>query len=176
MKNKLSIFETISIISIITISQIVLDFPEYLIAITGTGTLVNIVFLSIIVLIFCIIISKIFENFSNKDIIDISEIVGGNFFKFIIASIFIIFLFITAISAISNFLYLIKNIYFQNTNELFILSIFIISIFLSLDKGFYTIKKISTIIIGVAVLSIISLFFGDNGNFNSNNLIPIFRL
>ena len=176
MKNKLSIFEAISIISIITIAQIILDFPEYLVDLTGTGTIVNIIFLSIIVLIFCIIISKIFKNFCNQDIIDISEIVGGNILKFIVSSIFIIFLFIASISAISNFLYLIKNVYFQNTNTLFILSIFIISIFLSLNKGFYTIKKISTILIGILVLSIISLFFGDNGNFSSNNLFPIFRI
>ena len=137
MKNKLSIFEAISIISIITIAQIVLDFPEYLVNLTGTGTVINILFLSIIVFIFCIIIERIFKNFSNQDIIDISEIVGGNFLKFIVALIFIIFLFIAAVSAISNFLYLIKNVYFQNTNTLFILSIFIISIFISLNKGFY---------------------------------------
>lgn len=174
MKNKLSIFEAISIIAIITIAQIILDFPEYLVDLTGTGTVVNIVFLSIIVLIFCIIISKIFKNFANQDIIDISEFVGGNFLKFIVASIFLIFLFIVAISAILNFLFLIKNVYFQNTNTLLILSIFAISIFVSVNKGFYTVKKIATIFFGILVLSIISLFFGDNGNFNSNNLVPIF--
>ena len=174
MKNKLSAFEAISIILIITIAQIILDFPEYLVDKTGTGTVVNLAFLSILVLIFCTIISKIFKNFSNKDIIDISELVGGNFLKFLIGIIFIIFLFITIVSAILNFLFLIRNIYFQNTNFLFILSIFIISIFISLNKGFYTIKKLSTILIGVLVLSIISLFFGDNGNFSSNNLVPIF--
>ena len=174
MKNKLSIFEAISIILIITISQIILDFPEYLVDTTGTGTLVNLAFLSILVLIFCIIISKIFKSFSNQDIIDISEFVGGNFLKFIVGGIFIIFLFITGISAFLNFLFLLKNVYFQNTNTLFILSIFIFSIFISASKGFYTIKKFSTIFIGILVLSIIALFFGDNGNFSSNNLVPIF--
>ena len=83
MKNKLNIFEAISIIIIITVAQIILDFPEYLVDLTGSGTIVNILFLAIISLIFCIIISKIFKNFSNHDIIDISEIVGGNFLKFI---------------------------------------------------------------------------------------------
>lgn len=174
MKNKLSAFEAISIILIITISQIILDFPEYLVDTTGSGTIVNLVFLSVIVLIFCLIISKIFKNFSNQDILDISKLVGGNFLKFLVGMIFIVFLFITAVSAILNFLFLIKNVYFQNTNFLFILSIFIISIFVSLNKGFYTIKKLSTILIGILVLSIISLFFGDNGNFSSNNLTPIF--
>lgn len=174
MKNKLNVFEAISIITIITITQIILDFPEYLVDLTGTGTVVNILFLAIISMIFCIIISKIFKNFANHDIIDISELVGGNFLKFIVATIFIIFLFVSAISALLNFLYVIKNVYFQSTHPLFILSIFIVTLLFASIKGFYSIKKISTVLLGILVLSIVSLFFGDNGNFNSNNLIPIF--
>ena len=65
MKNKLSIFEAISIITIITISQIILDFPEYIIDLTGTGSIINLIFLSIITLIFCKIISNIFKSFPN---------------------------------------------------------------------------------------------------------------
>ena len=174
MKNKLNIFEAISIIIIITVAQIILDFPEYLVDLTGSGTIVNILFLAIISLIFCIIISKIFKNFSNHDIIDISEIVGGNFLKFIISIIFIVFLFITVVSAILNFLYLIRNVYFPNSNSLFILSIFMVAILFTCLKGFYPLKKSSSLFIGIFILSIICLFFGDNGNFNSNNLIPIF--
>ena len=174
MKNKLNVFEAISIITIITIAQIILDFPEYLIDLTGSGTIVNILFLAAISLIFCIIITKIFKNFSNHDIIDISELVGGNFLKFIVSSIFIVFLFISAISAFLNFLYVIKNVYFQDTHPLFVLSIFTITLLFASIKGFYSIKKISTVLLGILIFSIVSLFFGDNGNLNSNNIIPLF--
>ena len=174
MKNKLTVFEAISIITIITISQIVLDFPEYLVDLTGTGTLINLIFLAVISLIFCFIISNIFKNFSNHDIIDISEIIGGKILKFIISVIFIIFLFLLAISGVSNFLFLIRNIFFQNTNKLFVLSIFMVTLLFSATKGFYSLKKLDTVIIGILGLSIFALFFGDNGNFNSNNLVPVF--
>lgn len=174
MKNKLTFFEAISIIASITIAQIILDFPEFLIDTTGSGTIINLIFLSIISIIFCIIITKIFKYFSNHDIIDISELVGGRFLKFIISSIFFIFFLLTTILAISNFLYLIKTIYFQNSHPLFIFSIFIIAIFLTSQKGFYPTKKVSTILFGILTISIFTLLFGDNGNFNSNNLIPIF--
>ena len=174
MKNKLTIFEAISVITIITIAQIILDFPEYLIDVTGTGTIINLLFLAVISILFCIIICKIFKHFSNQDIIDISELVGGRFLKFVISMIFIVFLFVAAISAISNFLYLIKIMYFQYTHPLFIFAIFILSIFLASQKGFYPAKKMSTVIFGILVISIVSLLFGDNGNFNSNNLIPFF--
>lgn len=174
MKNKLTIFEAISIISIITISQIILNFPELLIHVTGTGTIVNLVFLSIFVLIFCIIISNIFKHFANQDIIDISELLGGKILKFIVSLIFIFFLLITAIHASSNFIYLLKNIYFKGTSFLFIFSIFLISILIACYKGFYSTKRISTFFFGIFVLSIFCLTLGDNGNFNTNNLIPIF--
>ena len=174
MKNKLNFFEAISLIAIITIAQIILDFPEYLVDLTGTGTIVNLIFLAIITLIFCFIVSNIFKNFSNHDIIDISELVGGNILKYIVGIIFLVFLYISSISAILNFLFLIRNIFFQNTHPLFILSIFIITLFLVSLKGFYSVKKLNTVIIPILILSVISLFFGDNGNFNSNNLIPIF--
>ena len=174
MKNKLSTFEAISIIIIVMIAQIILDFPEYLIDITGSGTIINIIFLSIISLIYCIIISKFFKNFANQDIIDISEFIGGRFLKFIIASIFIIFLLISIIVAISNFLYLLRTIYFQYTHPLFIFSIFIITILATSQLDFNSIKKNASVFTGILILSIILLLFGDNGNFNSNNLIPFF--
>ena len=174
MKNKLSVLEAISIISIITISQIILDFPEYLIHITGTGTIVNLLYLSFFVIVFCIIISNIFKHFANQDIIDISELIGGKVLKFLVSFILILFLFLTATSATSNFIYLIKNTYFKNANFLFVISIFIISILVACYQGFGSTKKVATFFFGILVVSIFCLTLGDNGNFNTNNLVPIF--
>ena len=174
MRNKLTMLEAISVVSIITISQIILDFPEYLIDITGTGTIANILFLSIISMFFCVIISKIFKNFSSQDIIDISEYVGGKFLKFVISSIFIIFLFLTIILALSNFLFLIKAVYFPSSNPLFIFSIFTIAILVASRKGFASLKNIILTFFGILIFSIVALLFGDNGNFSSNNIIPFF--
>ena len=174
MKNKLSVFEAISIISIITISQIILDFPEYLIDITGTGTIANLLFLALISMFFCIIISKIFKHFSNSDIIDISEFVGGKVLKFIISIIFIIFLFLSIILALSHFLFLIKTVYFPSSSLLSMFTIFLITILLASQKPFFSIKNIVVTFFGILVFSIVALLFGDNGNFSSNNLIPFF--
>ena len=174
MKNNITAFEAISIVSIITISQIILDFPEYLIDITGTGTIINLIFLFTIVTIFCFIISNIFKFFTNQDIIDISEFIGGKFLKIIVSIIFIFFLFLTTITGISNFIHLLKNIFFINSNFLFVLLIFIISMIFACFKGFNSTKKISTLFFGILVTSIFCLLLGDNGNFNTNNFIPIF--
>lgn len=174
MKSKLTFFEAISIIATISIAQIILDFPEYLIDNTGTGTIANLLFLSIITIIFCTIISNIFKNFSNQDIIDISELIGGRFLKFIISIIFIIFLELSAVLAFSSFIYPIKTLYFQNTHPLFVASIFIGAILIASNKGFFSTKKTATVFLGISVISVVALLFGDNGNYNTNNLIPFF--
>ena len=125
MKNSLSKFEAISIIVIITITQIILNIPEYLISLTGTGTLMNIIYIAIIGFIFCLIIHNLLKNFPNFDIIDIAQFLGGDFLKFILSAIFIVFFMLSAIIAISSFTYLIKSIYFSNYENLFIILFFI---------------------------------------------------
>ena len=84
MKDKLSRFEGISLVLIITVTQIILNMPEYLVDLTGTGTIINILYIFLIGIIICLIIYKIFKNFPSMDIIDIAESLGGNILKFIL--------------------------------------------------------------------------------------------
>lgn len=125
LKNSLSKFEAISIIVIITITQIILNMPEYLVSVTGTGTIINIVYITVIGFIFCLIIYNLLKNFPNLDIIDIAQFLGGNFLKFILSAIFIIFFMLSAIVAVTSFTYLIKSIYFSDYSTLFITLFFI---------------------------------------------------
>lgn len=174
MKETLKIYEAISIISIIIISQIILDFPDNIIGLTGTGSIINIIFLSIIVLVFCYIISNIFKNFSNLDIIDISEFVGGKILKFIISIIIIAFLLLSMVISISNFLSLLKSIYFTNCSFFLLFAFFAIPIIIAGKKGLYPLKKLASIIFPILALSIICLLFASSENFGIDNFFPIF--
>ena len=174
MKNNLNMIEAISLITLIMITQIILNFPEYLIDITGSGTTINLIFISIISILFCLIITKIFKSFSNADIIDISEFIGGKFLKFIVSIIFILFILLSVIITISNFLYLLRSVYFPSLNILFILAFFIIPTILANQKGFYVIKKISLIFIPILIISIFAILITTIDNFNINDFFPIF--
>jgi len=174
MKNNLNMIEAISLITLIMITQIILNFPEYLIDITGSGTIINLIFISIISILFCLIITKIFKSFSNADIIDISEFIGGKFLKFIVSIIFILFILLSVIITISNFLYLLRSVYFPSLNILFILAFFIIPTILANQKGFYVIKKISLIFIPILIISIFAILITTIDNFNINDFFPIF--
>ncbi len=174
MKIKLNKFEALSLTCIIMITQIILNIPEYLVDLTNSGTLINILYISIIGLIFCIIISNLIKNFPNFDIIDISEFLGGKFLKFVISIIFIVFLGVSLILAISNFSYLLKSIYFPKSTIFLILLLFIMSIVIANLKGFNGIKKITTIFIPGFIISILLLVLGTIDRFNIHNFFPVF--
>lgn len=125
MNNKLTKFEAISLILIITATGIILNIPEYLVDLTGTGTIVNILYIAIIGIILSFFIYKILKNFPSMDILDIAESLGGNILKFILSIIFILFFMLSIIIAISNFTYLIKSLYFSGYTSLFIVLFFI---------------------------------------------------
>ena len=138
MKDKLSRFEGISLVLITTVTQIILNMPEYLVDLTGTGTIINILYIFLIGIIICLIIYKILKNFPSMDIIDIAESLGGNILKFILSIIFIIFFLLSTIIAISNFTYIIKSLYFSNYSTLFLVLFFIAVILFSNLRRIYS--------------------------------------
>ena len=138
MKDKLSRFEGISLVLIITVTQIILNMPEYLVDLTGTGTIINILYIFLIGIIICLIIYKILKNIPSMDIIDIAESLGGNILKFILSIIFIIFFLLSTIIAISNFTYIIKSLYFSNYSTLFLVLFFIAVILFSNLRRIYS--------------------------------------
>ena len=138
MKDKLSRSEGISLVLIISVTQIILNMPEYLVDLTGTGTIINILYIFLIGIIICLIIYKILKNFPSMDIKDIAESLGGNILKFILSIIFIIFFLLSTIIAISNFTYIIKSLYFSNYSTLFLVLFFIAVILFSNLRRIYS--------------------------------------
>lgn len=173
MKNKLTSKEAISIICLISLCQLVLNTPKIIINSCGTGAIINILYVSLIALIICIIFSKLIKNFPSDDIIDISERVGGNFFKFIISLIFIAFFIILILIAISDFSYLLKCIYFQNAPLTFIIVFFIFAALIANLSGFNSIKKIGTMIIPILLYTFIIIFLKSLPDIALDDFTPI---
>lgn len=173
MKNKLTTREAISIICLISLCQLVLNIPKTIINSCGTGTIINILYVSLIALITCIIFSKLIKNFPSDDIIDISEKVGGNSFKFIISLIFIAFFIVLILIAIADFSYLLKCIYFQNAPLTFIIIFFILAALFANLNGFNSIKKICTMIIPILIYTFIIVFFKSIPNIALDDFTPI---
>ena len=86
-KNKLSKYEAICFILISIITEIILNVSQNFLSTVGTGSIINLIIITIIALIFNIILNKLFKNFLDSDILDISEFLGGKILKFIVSII-----------------------------------------------------------------------------------------
>lgn len=172
-KNKLSKFEAICFILICMINEIILNIGQNFIISVGTGSLLNLIEVSLIAFLFCMIISKLFKNFSNSDLIDVSEFLGGKVLKVFVGFVFIIFFIMLCCFAISNFSYLIKIIYFHKSPILFITLFFTVAMIIANLIGFDSLKKIACLIIPFSIISILFVSITSSKSFTIYRIMPI---
>ena len=91
---KIGTVEAIALIVTIIINQIILNLPDVIITTTGSSSWINVIYISIIAIIFCALICKLFKPFNSNDIIDVSEYLGGKILKYIIGIAYFAFLFL----------------------------------------------------------------------------------
>ena len=172
-KNKLSKYEAICFVLVSIITEIILNTTQNFLSSVGTGSIANLIIITIIAFIFCILLNKLFKNFSNSDIFDISEFLGGKILKFLVSIIYILFFIFIISSTLSGFSYLIKTIYFPNSPILFVMLFFIIAMLVSNSIGFDSIKKIACVIVPLAIISIIFIFFNTLDSSTFYRISPI---
>ena len=171
---QLSKKECIFFICLVMFNKFILSFPSILIYVTGTGTLINLIYVGIIVLGFIWIINKCFKNFPNSDILDISKTLGGKFLKTIVGIIYMLLFFTILLTFLLDFVNLLKSIYYQNSPIIFILLFFIVGILVSNLIGFNSIIKMINLLFPIILLSIFISFIGTIDNFTIDKLTPIF--
>ena len=88
---KLGYIEAICIICIITLSNILLSGPQNILSSSGSASIINAIYISLLALAIVFIIYSLFKNFKNSDILDIGEFLAGNWLKVLLGIIFILF-------------------------------------------------------------------------------------
>ena len=171
---KISKIESIFLIVTIMINQIIFNVPNIILHTTGSSGWINVIYISIITIIFGYIICKIFKKFPAFDIVDISNYLGGNIFKTIVGLIFIFLFFIYNVYCIYYFANALKLIYFNETPLIVLLILFIFPPILINKYGLKSIASVNLIFIPFALISIILLFFGSASDFVIQNIFPVF--
>ena len=69
---------------ILGMNHIIMNLPKSLLNVSGSATILNIIFIFIIVLCIVYFICKVMKRFPNQDILDIASFLGGNILKNII--------------------------------------------------------------------------------------------
>lgn len=171
--NKIGTIEAIFIILTIVISHSILSLPKNLINQTNSATILNIIYLTVIAVLFAYFIYRLMKNFSGADIVDISEYVGGKFLKNIIGGIFIIQFIVCSSMLLRNFCEGIQLIYFSMTDIIFIISIFIVGMCICNSLGINATIKSNLIVLPLALISVTVIFLANFKSFTPQKIFPI---
>lgn len=171
---KIGTFEALGFMIIVMINRIILNTPKEMIENGGSSSWLNVIAITILAVIFVLIICKLYKNFIGKDILDVSEYLGGNILRRITATIFcLLYIYVTAL-VLRNFSDSLQKIFLQNTPVTYIMLFFIVAMIWANKLGLQAIIKINMFIVGLVLLGILIIFISPISYFNISNLFPIF--
>ena len=173
LKSKIGTVEAIMLILTIIVAHSVLSMPTNILSSYKSASILNIIYVGIIAICISFLIYKLFKNFPNMDIIDISEVIGGKFFKNIIGIVFIIYFIVTSSLMLRNFCESIQILYFPMTDITFIIALIVIAIAISNRLDFIGTIKTNVIIIPIALIGVLFLFFTNINKFVPERIFPI---
>ena len=171
--SKIGTLEAIMLIVCVIIIHTVLSLPKTLLDLTKSATILNIIYVTGIVLIFIYVICKLFKHFPGMDLLDVSEILGGKFLKNTIGTIFFLYFVVSSSILLRNFCECLKIVDYPSTNIIFIIFLIMIGVSSVNNLQFNASLKSNLIIIPFVLFSIIFLFFANLENFTPQRIFPI---
>ena len=170
---KISRFEAYALLIIVTINQIIFNLPSIIIMNIGSSSWINVIFVSIIALLFFLLIYKLFKPFPSKDIIDISEFLGKKPLKIIIGILYVLFfIFISAIF-LRYSTHSLKLIYFKKTPLVFLMILFLIPILFACKLGIKPLARVTLILTPIVLFSMAIILFSTIKDFVPQRIFPI---
>lgn len=170
---QISNFQAIALILIIVTNHLILGTPRTLIAETGTGTILNMIYVFILALLLVFIITKLFSNFNGKDIIDISEFLGGKVLKVIVGIVFIIYFLVILSTTVRVIVQDLEIIYFQNISVYVLTLAILASIVFVYKYGSSAVVKCNSIIAPIVGIAILIIAFSNVQDFSLDRIFPI---
>ena len=172
-KSKLGTIEAIMLVLTIVVAHSVLSMPTNILSSYKSASILNVIYIGIIAIGIAYLIYKLLKNFPSMDIIDISELVGGKVFKNIVGIVFIIYFILSASLMLRDFCESIQILYFPMTDITFIMALIVIAICIANRLDFTATVKTNVIILPIALLGILFLFFTNINRFVPERIFPI---
>ena len=173
MERKITNYEAVCCILIISIANIVLTSSRILIKSIKSASIINSIFVCILMLFILLFICHYLKKFKGKNLIDLSEILGGKHFKTIIGLLYVIYFFIRYAVFLRKIGDAMQLIYYPLTHIIFIISLLTISSGIISNMNNNSIFKSTSLLFPLIFITIILIFIGNTKNFDFNNLFPI---
>lgn len=170
---KIGKFEAASIIIMITINQIIINLPNAIITSTGSSSWLNVIYISIIAILFCLLICKLFKKFPTNDILDVSEYLGGKSLKIFIGVLYLLFFIFISSILLRYLTNSLKLIYFEKSPTVFLLLLFLIPVTIAGKRGIKAVSQINLMFTPLLLLSMLITLFSTVKDFIPEQIFPI---
>ena len=170
---KIGKIEAIALMVTIMINQIILNMPTIIISTSGTSSVINTIYITILALIFIHIINRLFKPFPNNDLVDISEYVGGKTLKIIIGILYITFFLLFSTLLFRYFVNNLKLIYFNDISMVLLLILFLLPPIVLNKIGLKSISSTNLIFIPISIISLVILLLAIYSDFIPERIFPI---
>lgn len=171
--SKIGSIEAIALIVVVILNHIVLNLPETFLGSCGSSSPLNVIYVSFLIFVFLFFVIKLFKNFSNSDIIDISEFLGGKYLKIIIGILFIAYFILISATQLRGFGEILKIVYFPKVAICFLTAIFLGVAIVANKFGTNTIVKTNLIVVPLVMFNLLVAFFCVSTRFVPERIFPI---
>ena len=171
--DKINNKEAIGLIITLIINNFVFVSSHILIQDCSSSSLINTIYICIVALAVGMLFCLMLKNFLGKDILDISEFLGGKFFKFIIGIIFLAyFIFIISIM-LRKLSDCLQIVYYPLTNIIYIILLFELATGVICHYKNGAISKAVRILIPLFFSCLFAVLIGNLKNFDYQSIYPL---
>ena len=171
---KIGFAESLSVILIIVLSHLILSLPMSIIESQGSSSLLNVIYITILALIFIYFLNLLYKKFKGMDILDISEFLFGKTFKYIIGFIFIAYFLFVSYLLLRSTSENLKVIYFPSTPIPFILFFLILSVTFLSRFRLNNIIRCNLIVVPLIILALLIVISLSTESFVLERVFPVF--
>ena len=172
-KKKIGNIEAIAVVLTVMINHIILNLPKSIISTTSSGSIINVIFVTLIAFIIVYLISQLLKSFPGLDILDISKFLGGKVLKFIIGALFLCYSIFTISIVLRSFSETLKIIFFPRTPVQIIMLLFLLAIVFVNKLGFQAIARSNLFFMPIILFSILFIFVANFGNYTVQRVFPL---
>ena len=138
-----------------------------------SSSLINTGFISLIAMGLTAIICMLYKNFIGISFLDITEFVGGKFFKFIVGSTFLFYFIFTLAIVLCKAVNCLQIVYYPMTHPNYTVLLFVITAAIACNLKNNGFLRATFIIVPIVIVAIFFIFVGNLKNFNYENIFPI---
>ena len=171
--SKINLIEAVTLILILTINRISMNGPQAVLLSCGSSSILNVIFVSLITIFLVYVIIRLFKKFPNSDIIDVSEAIGGKFFKIVVGVIFALYIIVVSALLLRYFVETIHIIYYEDAPIIYLLLFFMIVAIIANMLGLKSIVRTNVILCVIMVVSLLTAFASVIPNMTPQRIFPI---